>query len=58
MTTFTIKFSKITQEYIVEVRQDGVRNESRDYFTDDLEDAKDTCLSMCNEARAKGETVP
>ena len=58
MTTFTIKHSKITDEFIVEVRQDGVRNESRDYFTDDLDDAQATIKHMVKEARERGEEVP
>lgn len=58
MTTFTIKFSKTTGEYIVEVRINGIRNESRDYFTDELDDAIATCKHMCKEARERGEDVP
>lgn len=58
MTTMTIKFSRITEEYIIEVRINGIRNESRDYFTSDLDDATATIKQMCNEARARGEDVP
>jgi len=58
MTTFTIKFSKTTGEYIVEVRINGIRNESRDYFTDELDDAQATCVILCEDARKRGEDVP
>lgn len=46
-----------TGEYTVRVRVDSKRQPTRDYFTDDRDDAEATFAAMVREERARGRSA-
>lgn len=51
--TTRVSYSRTFEEYRVELYVDGLRDEKATYFTDDIDDARDTAKAMKADYKAK-----